>query len=237
MKFRSDTNEYFQPLHIEQPLIKKLPFLLKGDYYYRFTVKNPNQQSVKILINVSDGGSSVTEHILEFTQLIQEKEIVIQKSTDRFAQPIEIIFVLETGNNIFITLPVSPVMATIIQTEDNDYESIANKIQSAFDDKFTRLYQSDELAFSKQLQMDLFKDCITTAEAEKQLDFIVYNKLFMPDGSKGFVKWKLALYRKIFRAVYRRLTKNTIRKKYFAKLYRNYINSSVISDNLEKAKF
>ena len=240
MKFRSDIyGEYFQPLHIEQTLAKKIPFLLKGNYYYRFTVKNPTQQPAKLLINVSEGGSSITEYELEFTQLIQEEEIVIHKTTDRFAQPLEVIFALKTGNKIFITLPVSPVMASVIQTEDNAYENIANKIQSSVDDRFANPYQEDESSFSNQkMPMNIFKDCITTAEAEKQLDFIIYNKLFIPDqGSKTLIRWKLALYRKITRAVYRRLTKNTIRKKYFAKLYRNYINSSVISDNLEKAKF
>jgi hypothetical protein len=236
MKFRSNTyGEYFHPLQIDHPLIKKIPSLLTGDYYYRFTVKNPFKQTVKVLITVSDGDSPVTEHVLEFTDLIKDKEIVISKSTERFAQPIEITFALKAGKNILITLPVSPIMVPELKTEDKDYESIAYKIQSAFDDKFSQLHQSAEQAFSKQMQMEIFKDCITTAEAERQLDFIVFNKLFAPDGSKGFTKFKRALYRKFLRAIYRRLTKNTIRKQYFAKLYRNYINSSVISDNLEKA--
>ena len=76
-----------------------------------------------------------------------------------------------------------------------------------------------------------FRGFLSLEEAEHQLDHVVLSKLFQPDGTRGFNKYKRAFYRRVIINIYRLVTKNRSRKVYFAKLYRNYVNNNLISEN------
>lgn len=219
--------EYFFFLREGEQFEKSFPYLIPGNFLYPFTIQNPSGGLYEVIVKVTDEFSISTDYIFTSEELIREEKIIFRKDLKKLASNVQISFQLYKGKGIKIQLPVSPIMATSIKNEKQSYLSIANRVKETFAVKLhhTNTFFENE---SKN-ENEVIEKCISFSEAEIQLDFIIYNKLFNSDGSKGLIKWKRVLYRKILIIIFRSLTKNKIRKRYFVKIYRNYINIDILA--------
>ncbi len=238
MKFtRSLCGEYYLHLKPEQPQIKKLHNLTKGKYKYCVRIQNPLGQSYKLHIIIK-GNQDKKIYEIKTSEAFVEKEIFLQQTADFNSSEITIHFTLEEGAFININFPVSPSLLTSVSKEDKSYLKIIAPVEASFRQDYLESLQHNNPPTEKVkpdfIAKDFFEGCLSISDAEKQLEYVVYHKWFIPDGSKGFLKWKRAFYRVIFKGIYKAFTKNTHRKRYFAKLYRNYVNNSIIAENLEK---
>lgn len=219
--------DYYHSLFEGEQFEKSFPYLIPGDFLYAFAIQNPAGKSYELILKVTDEFSISTDHVFTSEELVREEKIIFSKGLKASASNVRISFQLYKGTGINIQLPVSPIMASSIKNEKQSYLSIANRVKEAFTIKLplTNNFLENE---PKNEDANIEK-CLSFLEAEAQLDFVIYNKLFNPDGSKNFIKWKRILYRKIVIFIFRSLTKNKIRKRYFVKIYRNYINIDILA--------
>lgn len=166
--------------------------------------------------------------------------------------PVDIAFTLTKGEKLFIRHARLPHIAlnSFSQTPLLKIPDFVNAVyiedetakKDTLDsyrpvDIYTRLYKQMETQNNRIVIDDLrsnpsfFYELIDLETAKKQMDYVVYEKMFSQTGGSWFGKMKRKVYRKIFRSLYRLLTRNSHRKNYFAKLYRNYVNINYISES------
>lgn len=223
-------------------------FLPQGDFEYSLKLINSFEEKTELLFSLVINDKTEVEETLSFESITYERSVNFSVSDQvKLTRNAKVFLFLRKGSVIKAFLPMTPRAIQKIENIFPDFSEICEKInleidlaeneenmsvrqystepvssRPAFDEK-----QIEELVFNR-----FFKGTISINEAQKQMDYVVYNKTFVPDGSKGFTKLKRAVYRRVVKSVYRRLTKNSYRKAYFAKLYRNYVNNNIISENI-----
>ena len=221
--------------------------LPEGNFSYPVKIINPFRQEIELIFSLSAKNK---------VQFVQKSNFVASSSTEtlRFSvsekdewRDIEIIVTLKKGSMARLYLPVSPRLHQNNVTIPATLQDTISKIRSEIETEEKIYGKSSQKKYlrtpatgtqhSEKMQVispDIFfRGILNLEQAQRQLDYVIYNKLLAPDGTKGFTKWKRSLYRKTVISLYRRLSKNSTRRTYFAKLYRNYINNNIIADNLQ----
>ena len=231
--------------HASQVNLGKLP---KSSYFYRFFIYNPSGATGILKVIAAGKDRKAKEGIVKFKGIVTEYRYNFD-TIDPFGS-CHINFLLEKNETVFLRLPVSPV---IIQEVDEQQpflfgldEDILSRIDEADAEGFQKLVGRKKspdpsnrpgmsVINTKEIESFInaryFKGFLSLSEAERQLDHVVFHKMFNPDGAKGFARFKKRFFRRVLKAVYRLLTRNRSRKLYFAKLYCNYINGGVLAEN------
>ena len=223
--------KYFLLLKKGEESISEYPHLPAGVFCCRFTVRNPSAESYELVVKVTDDAGNSEEHRFQGDKMVVEQELTIEKRSDKFASPIRVSFRLFQGKDVGIRLPVSPMMTSAVKMEKQNYLSAVNKVKNALSENSGPLTDNQPHPVNPFFNLKSRESLLTLRQAEEQLDFVIYQKMFVPDGSRGFVKKKRALYRRLVRFTYRKLVKNTVRKRYIAKLYRNYVNLNTLFES------
>jgi hypothetical protein len=234
-------------LSTNEPFLVHLGKIPAGKYTYHVNVLNAADDAPVLKVFINNKNVSSNEHIFKISEI--SKEIEYNFDTTGSGE-YSITFLLTQGTGLTLQLPVSPVMvhemheeASMLLGLDEKILSKANELES--EDGSTGKVKSTRGPYSRQqnagtasfreiesyINARYFRGMLSLEESERQLDHVVYNKMFAPDGSKGFSGFKRKVYRKFLRGIYRLFTKNRSRKLYFAKLYRNYINTNLLSEN------
>jgi hypothetical protein len=219
-----------------------------GDFIYPVKIINPYQDEIEVtflcygwkkLLNTKTTRFSFKTVTIYFSFSIPEGEMY---------RDIEVRIALTKGSLVKVHLPTSPRLHQKIETFRAALQETIGNIRAELDlsetsAKSPKKYlpaesKSPQAAISETKQtisgdMRAFRGILTIEKAQRQLDYVIYNKIFSTEGISGFKKFKLKLYKKVVVVLYRRLSKNAARRKYFAKLYRNYINNNIIADNLQ----
>ncbi|MBS1736023.1 MAG: hypothetical protein JSS98_05380 [Bacteroidetes bacterium] len=225
-----------------------LHFSPQGDFVYPFSMINSFGEDTDLVVSIVVDEKVKKSESIRFESVTFKKDLSFSLSNQEESKNTRVTFLLKTGHVVNLFLPASPKAVQKIETVPCELTDVQDRINLEIDlaekDEETLLRPFmpsegkptpkviDENHIESLIHNRFFKGFISLREAQQQLDYVIYNKLFAPDGSKGLLKWKRAVYRKFVRGVYRRLTKNSHRKQYFAKLYRNYINNNVISENI-----
>ncbi|MBS1663175.1 MAG: hypothetical protein JST68_19185 [Bacteroidetes bacterium] len=206
------------------------PFLPAGNFIYRFSIRNPSTDAFELVMKISDAQGNSEEHTFESNQLFIREEVNIKKSSDNFNSPLRVSFLLKKGAELDIQLPVSLIMTSSVKEKKQNYLSTVNRVKNAFSEQL-KLAGAGNASSNSLFNADVQARLLSFKQAESQLDYVIYHKLFVPDGSRGLLKAKRAFYRRMLRFIYRRLTKNTVRKEYIVKIYRNYVNLNTLFEN------
>jgi hypothetical protein len=242
------SGETYSLLSIQDLVIIDVCYLPKGHFKYSLTVFNPANTPATVLFQLKekDEIKDKQEHL--FHESLSDKTFNFIVDDPEGYRDVTIEFVLLAGQPVKIYFPVGAVLAQKkphipshvndiedkINFEIENFRQLENKMES-FDTK--DLHQGngnvlDDEQIQSLIHSRYFRGLLNIEDAQKQLEFVIYHKLFRSTTSKGFRKWKLSFYRKLIIFLYRIVAKNTNRKKYFAKLYRNYVNTNLIADNL-----
>jgi len=234
-----------------QSFLQELGKLPRGKYIYRFSVHGQSKNPGKLQVSIESNATRHNPQTIEFSEDISEHELIFECSED-YSQN-KILFLGDPGQNCTLKLPVSALflhetvekpaslagleqniisLVNALDTSDSLLKRFSEAPKSQASESVPGSRQFDIKDIEDFINIHYFKGFLSMEEAIRQLDFVVYEKMFKPDGSKGFTKFKRKLYGKTLRFLYRKLTKNTDRKRYFAKLYRNYINTNALADNV-----
>lgn len=235
-----------QSFHLE---LGKLP---KGKYIYRFGVNGPAEKTGTLSISIESNGSRISTQAIPFTNDINEHELVIDCKEDFAINAL--LFQGDDNISCILRLPVSALSMHEISDRPAALGGLDQNIVSrvnSLDSTDNLMKKRRELAnnhtpdhfHSQQVNIEeiegfinlrYFEGFLSMEQAMRQLDFVVYEKMFRDGRSKGFTRFKRKVYGKTLRFLYRTLTRNYSRKQYFAKLYRNYINSNLLAENYHK---
>jgi len=218
-----------------------------GNFSYPVKIINPFRQDIELIVSLSAKNKVQFVQKSNFNAASAIETLRFSVSEKDQWRDIEIIVTLKKGSMVRLHLPVSPRLHQKNVTIPATLEDTISKIRSEIETE-EKIYgklspgkyfakPAPESQHSEKIQVAsadiFFRGILNLEQAQRQLDYVIYHKLLSPDGSKGFTKWKRSFYRKILITTYRRLSKNSTRKTYFAKLYRNYINNNIIADNLQ----
>ena len=226
-------------------------YLPQGDFNYPIIATNPFLEEIELIFYVYADKTIQFKKKCCFTSVKPMESFNFSISKQGGLRNIVITLLLNKGTKIWLHLPISPRLlqkikttsATIKETvekiiseikmEENDFEYPSEKDLST-DNQMTFIKNNS----GEDKNIDLtgilhFKGVLNLEQAQRQLDYVIYNKMFLSENAKGFRKWKQSLYRKIVIFLYRKLSRNPTRRTYFAKLYRNYINNDIIANNLQ----
>lgn len=234
-----------------QSFLQELGKLPRGKYIYRFSVHGQSNKPGKLQVSIESNTARHDPQVIEFSQEISEHELIFECKEDYNQN--KILFLGDPVQHCTLKLPVSALflhetverpaamagleqniisLVNALDTSDSLFRRNAELPKIQAQDSTPGSRQMDIKEIENFINIHYFKGFLTIEEATRQLDFVVFEKMFRPDGSKGFTKFKRKFYGKTLRFFYRKLTKNTDRKRYFAKLYRNYINTNALADNL-----
>jgi len=223
----------------------KLPL---GHFSYRFYIYNPSGTPRKLTLAFSGKGWKTEPQTIDIDELGSMH--VYNFDTLSAFEYCQVDLSCDAGEDIHLRLPVSPILIqsteevstflfglddqiiTRLDELEQDTPSGRSKKQSLFVDN-TGLQSANTKDIEAFVHARYFKGFLSVDEAGRQLDFVVFHKMFNTDGDKGFVRLKKKVYRKLLKGVYRLLIKNRSRKMYMAKLYCNYLNMGVLAENLQ----
>ena len=229
----------------------KIPiaYLPDGDFVYPVKIINPFKEESELIFTIS-----TTDNLLSTKRYCFNSDKSFQalyfSTSNEGCRDIEITIALRKGSMINLHLPVSPRLNQRIKTIPSTLHETIGKIENEIDLKRKSVGDLSRVSVSQNgspersvathnaqpiliESLSPFNGIINLEQAQRQLDYVVYNKMFSTNGKRGLKKIKLLFYRKLLTALYRRLSKNSTRKAYFAKLYRNYINNNIIAENLQ----
>ncbi|HET9825138.1 MAG TPA: hypothetical protein VFP87_07385 [Chitinophagaceae bacterium] len=224
----------------------KIPieYLPASDFIYSITAINPFLEEIELNFRVRANDTVQFKKIICFSSVTVTESFQFSLSAD--SREIEVIFLLRSGSKVWLHFPVSPRLLQKIETTPTTIKETVIKIVSEIeteedDEDYTDQkdsYQPIGAAVPEPTNVDSFhlthfKGVLNLQQAEKQLDYVIYNKVFGTEGASGFQKWKKSVYRRMVIFLYKKLSKDHSRKVYFAKLYRNYVNNNIIADNLQ----
>ncbi|WP_205509330.1 hypothetical protein [Longitalea arenae] len=236
-------------LSLNEPYLVSIGKTPPGKYAYHVNVLNPANDSPILKVFINNKNVNKNEQVYNLSEISEQIEYnfnTIGKEEH------SIVFLLTKGTSLTLQLPVSPVMVQDVEEETSMLlgldENIALKVNELESEDHTtgntkanrgpyasRQQHSGGAASLREIEQFVnaryFRGFLSTEESERQLDHVVFNKMFAPDGSKGFAGFKRKVYRKMLVSIYRLFTKNRSRKLYFAKLYRNYVNNNLLSEN------
>jgi len=225
-----------------------LGFIPQGDFIFPVHINNPLAKEIKLSLTVFSNGIMVQETSLDFSNsnYCCDFCFTINNPLGSIDTYIEAIF--EKTSSVKIHFPVSPRKRTsfhphqsdwheeeeLINTEITEWEndSIQTLSNTTSTNKLNEATAMNKRQIESFVQMRYFRGLLSLEDAQKQMDFVIEHRLFSAGNEKGFKKWKLAFYRKVTRFLYKLITRNSRRKIYLAKLYRNYVNNNLIAENL-----
>ncbi|THU33529.1 hypothetical protein FAM09_25615 [Niastella caeni] len=234
-------------LSLNEPFLVPIGKTPSGKYAYHVNVLNPANDSPILKVFINNKNVNKDEHVYKLSEITAQIEYNFDTTGK---EENTIVFLLTRGTGLTLQLPVSPVMVQEVKEEVSMLLGLDDKIVS----KVGELESEDQATGNKRINREpytrqqsasatslremeqyinarYFRGFLSVEESERQLDHVVLNKMFAPDGSKGFTRFKRKVYRKMLVSIYRLFTKNRSRKLYFAKLYRNYVNVNLLSDN------
>jgi hypothetical protein len=230
----------------------KIPitYLPAGDFVYPITAINPFLEEVELNFRVESSSAVLFKKTIRFSSLTLNESFHFSILND--SRGLKILLLSPKGSKIWVHLPVSPQLFQKIETTPTTIKETVIKIVSEIESEENDLDPADQMPFrapetlpapetrnvletrnSDNLHLTHFKGVLNLQQAERQLDYVIYNKVFRSEGAGGFQKWKKSFYRKMVIFLYRKLSKDHSRKIYFAKLYRNYVNNNIVADNLQ----
>jgi hypothetical protein len=223
-------------------------FLPQGKFIYPLSVIVPYKNTINVTLFFYSNlnlvkteklvfSSSSTQYDFEFE--ISEKSGVVSNS---------LVIIIEEGEVVKLYLPVSPriLVNDRIRIDNSiDWYELEDEINSEinaleeelqthtnFHSKITR--NNVNISMNKDqidayIKTKYFRGLLNLNEAQKQMDFVVYNKILLSNQKNGF---KRKCIRRMLIFFYRIVTKSPSIKNYLAKLYRNYVNNNLIAENL-----
>ncbi|MBS1917321.1 MAG: hypothetical protein JST87_13670 [Bacteroidetes bacterium] len=242
-------DQTYHLLHTQESIILDLCFLPKGRFRYSFAVTNPDlNYEPEILATLFTGEKKIRTREYVFAELRKDEIFEFEITDNNGCRDAQLQFQLIDGYVVKLFLQPSPILiqknihliARINEIEEKinfeinnfSYHHTTAEIGNTELQVNTAGEALDKTHIQSFIHSRYFRGLLSTTDAEKQLEYVVYNKLFLKDQNKGFRKWKLKFYRKSLILFYRMMAKNTNRKRYFARLYRNYVNMNLIADNL-----
>lgn len=221
-------------------------YLSSGDFEYNLRFKNLYNGETQLHIELFSGNALKQQFqiISRDPQSEHQFQFSTQQPWPDFALELTVI----AGEKVKIVFPVTPVLKQRIKhlrSHLEEYESTIVQEVEQFEKNNHTLFsqagsfqnQDSETQTLNKVQVETiihkryFRGLITTEEAESQMDFVVRSKLFAPNGERGFSNVKRKFYRGIFQFIYRLLSRNSHRKRYISKIYRNYLNNNTLADN------
>lgn len=202
-------------------------------------------KDAELLVALKKGAIEISRQLYPISAHSQTIDFYFE--IDKSFDPVNI-YIYNSGQaSVFIQVPLNPILQqqSAIFPETDLPSSLAKHLSKRFEVKKTMLppkvnevagNATDEACIRSFVVHEIFRGFLTQDAAEMQLDYVVYQKSFAPDGTKGFNKFKRRVYRKVFVSTYRLLTANPVRKRYFAKLYRNYVNTNALAENYTQLK-
>jgi hypothetical protein len=224
----------------------KIPiaYLPAGDFVYPVTATNPFLEEIELVFIVKSHEKCYCKKKLLFSAVTATERFHFSTSSEH--RDLEVIISLTVGSKCWLNLPVSPLLAHKIEASPSRIKEtvikIISEIENDEDDVDDHSHKDSYgsttpvTVESKRIngsQVSHFKGMVNLEQAQKQLDYVIYNKLFHSEGTRGFKKWKESFYRRVLIFLYKALSRNPSRRVYFAKLYRNYINNNILADNLQ----
>jgi hypothetical protein len=238
-------------IHSGETLNLEIGYLPAGDFFYHLVLTNQYHENVQLQVELYHNNALLAEKIFAIHDNIAPVDLhfSIDKKIEGYGFFLH--FTLLKGKGAALHLSVNPVYERHVTDAHNFLFGLDEKLTDAI-----RVYENVNLPAAKSdkkeqsqarqdtegqpfstefldayIRAKYFRGFLSLNEATRQLDYVVNHKFMAPDGSRGFVKWKRKIYRKFVKFLYRSLTRNTVRKAYFAKLYRSYINVNLLSDN------
>jgi hypothetical protein len=236
-------------LSLNEPFLVSIGKIPPGKYAYHVNLLNAANDSPILKVFINSKNVNKNERLFNLSAISQQIEYNFNTTG---IETYSITFLLIKGKGITLQLPVSPVMVQEVEEEvsmllglDDNIVSKVNQLESedhstgniktAHSPHPARQQPATGAVSFREVEHFMnaryFRGMLSTEESERQLDHVVYDKMFAPDGSKGFAGFKRRVYRKMLTGLYRLFTKNRSRKLYFAKLYRNYVNVNLLSEN------
>lgn len=234
-------------LSLNEPFRVQIGKIPPGKYAYHVNLINPAKDFPILKVFINNKNVNKDEHEYKLSEISTEIKYNFDTTG---SEECAIVFLLTKGTTVSLQLPVSPVMVQDIQEDASMLLGLDDKIVSKVGEleseeqstghkkanlgPYTR-QQPASAASLREIEQFVsaryFRGLLSVEESERQLDHVVFNKMFAPDGSRGFSGFKRRLYRKMLTGIYRLFTKSRSCKLYFAKLYRNYVNVNLLSDN------
>lgn len=222
-------------------------FLPQGNFIYPISIIVPYRGTVKAnLFFYSNLNLVKIEKLVFSTTSCYDFEFTISEKSGAVTN--SLVIIIEEGEGVKLVLSVSPriVLNDRIRIENSiDWYELEEEINSEINlleeelqiitnhnPKTTR--NNSSISMNKD-QIDVyiktkyFRGLLNLNEAQKQMDFVVYNKILLSNQKNGF---KRKCVRKTLIFFYRIVTRNPSIKNYLAKLYRNYVNNNLIAENL-----
>lgn len=236
-------------LQINETFRKNIGKMPPGRYVYHFNVLGPANESGSLTVFIDNNNVKENERVYDLAEL--STELKYNFNTTSYESCI-IVFLLSKGKEITLQLPVSPYLVQDVMEEPSMLLGLDDKIllkvdelesggifaenkNTNTDNRRCGLKTGADAASLREIEQFInaryFRGMLSTEESVQQLDYVVSHKLFAPDGSVGFTRFKRNIYRKLIKAAYHFIIRNRSRKLYFAKLYRNYVNSNILSEN------
>jgi hypothetical protein len=225
----------------------KIPiaYLPEGNFLYPVTAINPFLEEIELGFIVKSNEKLYCKKKVHFSAITATERFNFSTSSE--SRDIEMIVVLNKGSKCWLHFPVSPLLVQTIETSRATIHEtvikIISEIENEENDRDDHPPPRNSVSHStlgpaenkpiSEFQVSHFKGMVNLDQAQKQLDYVIYNKIFKSEDATGFQKWKKSLYRRTVILLYKKLSKSPSRRMYFAKLYRNYINNNIIADNFQ----
>jgi hypothetical protein len=239
-----------QRLGIQQPVKIHLGELPPNSYTYYFTVINPMVNEYEFTVSIPD----IVAASIPITGNQLQQSFHLSFTVDEPQRNKDIVLSFEhlQGENVFIRSstgpqlnsgnPVKPGPAqTTLPIVNSIYlqdSAKRNELKDGYRamDVYVRVFQ--ELSarnnwtntMPRNAMPDVFYEFISLEAAKKQLDYVIYEKLFSGTSGGFFKRLRRKVSRKFVTFSYRLLTRSERRKGYLAKLYRNYVNLNYLSE-------
>jgi hypothetical protein len=238
------------PSLIQDEIIKRIHigFLPEGEFYYPISFSKQSKDTATVKIKILSQEKCIAEHDVRLTD---KKGVIplsfsILRTNKGWGK--EIIIESPSLHAIQYSNPISPKIQSKVRTSHvnksvadeisqeiktynflkRDYKPINHSTTNEPSNTEVSLNENQLKAFFDQTY---FRGLLSTDEAGKQLDYVIYHKLFTKGKANFMNRFKRRIYRRFTISIYSLLTKNSIRKIQVVKLYKNYINTNILADN------